>query len=215
MRGRRGPLPCCLIDRYVADAAGLDATVFHAVDTHVHADHVSGVRTVAERTGAEVVLPAGATDRGLAFDATLVGDGRSLTVGRTTLRALQAPGHTHEMTAFAVAGGTDERSAADTTGVDVLLAGDSLLLDSVARPDLEGGVDGAPELAALLHETLTERFAPLPDAVVVAPGHYDPVTTTAGSGVYVAAPGDLRESPPALSMDSEAFVGHVLSAMPP
>ena len=202
-------------DRYVADAAGLDATVSYAIDTHVHADHVSGVRTVAERTGAEVVLPAGAADRGLAFDATLVGDGRSLTVGRTALRALQAPGHTHEMTAFAVAGGTDEWSAADTTGVDVLLAGDSLLLDSVARPDLEGGVDGAPELAALLHETLTERFAPLPDAVVVAPGHYDPVTTTADSGVHAAALGDLRESLPALSMDSEAFVSHVLSAMPP
>ena len=201
--------------RYVADAADLDATVSHVLDTHVHADHVSGARTVAGRTDAEVVLPAGAADRDLAFDATLVGDGGTLTVGGTTLRALGAPGHTHEMTAFAVGGPGQNEDAVDTAGADVLLAGDSLFLRSVARPDLEGGVDGAPELAALLYETMTERFTALPDDVLVAPGHYDPATTTAESGVYAATLGELRESLPALSMDSDAFVNHVLSAMPP
>ncbi|WP_311172765.1 MBL fold metallo-hydrolase [Halobellus ordinarius] len=220
-------------ERYVADAADLGADVSYAIDTHVHADHVSGVREVAERTDAEVILPAGAADRGLAFDATLVGDGETLTVGGTTLRALGAPGHTHEMTAFAVGetvgcggvvdtagtGGDPDtaRSGGDTgiAGVDVLLAGDSLFLRSVARPDLEAGLDGAPELAALLHRTLTEQFGELADDVIVAPGHYDTTTTAAESGVYAATLGELRGSLDALSMESDAFVDHVLSAMPP
>ena len=197
-------------DRYVADAADLGASVDYAVDTHVHADHVSGVRAVAERTDAEVVLPAGAADRGCAFDATLVDDGEALAVGAATLRALHAPGHTHEMTAFTV--GEDDPGA---DAADVLLAGDSLFLRSVARPDLEAGVDGAPELAALLHRTLTERFAELPGDVVVAPGHHGAATAAAESGAYAATLGDLRGSVDALSMDADAFVEHVLSAMPP
>ena len=200
-------------DRYVADAADLGASVDYAVDTHVHADHVSGVRAVAERTDAEVVLPAGAADRGCAFDATLVDDGGALAVGATTLRALHAPGHTHEMTAFAVGGSL--RDGADAAAADVLLAGDSIFLRSVARPDLEDGVDGAPELAARLHRTLTERVADLPDDVVVAPGHQDATTTAGESGAYAATLGDLRGSVDALSMDADAFVEHVLSAMPP
>ena len=158
-----------------------------------------------------MVLPAGATDRDLAFDATLVSDGEALAVGDTTLRALGAPGHTHEMTAFAVGSTTGDGDDA----ADVLLAGDSLFLRSVARPDLEDGIDGASELAALLHRTLTERFAALPDDVLVAPGHYDASTTAAESGVYAATLGHLRGSLDALSMDSDAFVEHVLSAMPP
>ncbi|MBB6646074.1 MBL fold metallo-hydrolase [Halobellus ruber] len=202
-------------DRYAADAADLDATIAYAVDTHVHADHVSGVRAVADRTDAEVVLPAGAVDRGLEFDARLVDDGGALTVGGATLHALYAPGHTREMTAFAVGGSDPNGDGVGTAAADVLLAGDSLFLRSVARPDLEEGVEGAPELAALLHRTLTDRFAELPDDVRVAPGHYDATTTADESGAYAVTLGDLRGSLNAFSMDSDAFVDHVLSAMPP
>jgi glyoxylase-like metal-dependent hydrolase (beta-lactamase superfamily II) len=130
-----------------------------------------------------------------------------------TLRALHAPGHIHEMAAIAV--GAAARDDPDVGAADVLLAGDSLFLRSVARPDLEAGDDGAPELAALLHRTLTERFADLPDDVVVVPGHHDAVTVAAESGAYAAPLGDLRGSVDALSMDADAFVEHVLSAMPP
>ena len=197
-------------DRYVADAADFDAAVSYAIDTHVHADHVSGVRALGDRTDAEVILPAGAADRGLDFDATLLNDRETLGIGETSLTALQAPGHTREMTAFAVSG----REQGDVEA-DVLLTGDSLFLRSVARPDLEDGVDGAPRLAELLYETLIERFADLSDDTLVAPGHHDTATRAAESEAYTATLGELRTSVEALSMDADTFVDHVLSAMPP
>jgi glyoxylase-like metal-dependent hydrolase (beta-lactamase superfamily II)/rhodanese-related sulfurtransferase len=188
-------------ERYATDANALGARIRYAVDTHVHADHVSGVREVADLTGAAVALPAGARDRGLAFDARLVDDGDTLPVGDATLQAFSAPGHTHEMTAFRLA--------------DVLFSGDALFLDSVARPDLEEGDAGAPAAARRLYRTLTERFARLPDETVVAPAHYGDATPVADDGTYTASLGSLRARLAALSMDEEAFVAHVLGDVPP
>ncbi|WP_135820290.1 MBL fold metallo-hydrolase [Halostella litorea] len=188
-----------LADRYVADAAERGVEITYAVDTHVHADHVSGVRAVADETGAEPVLPEGATDRGLAFDATLVGDGDEVPVGDATLAAVHAPGHTSEMTAFRVD--------------DAVLAGDSLFLDAVARPDLEATAD--PEAAAAtLYETLHERLLALPDDALVAPGHYELDARPRTGDAYAATVGDLRESLPALAMDEAAFVDHVTGNLP-
>ncbi|WP_148416318.1 MBL fold metallo-hydrolase [Haloferax sp. KTX1] len=188
-------------DRYVADARERGAEVVAAVDTHVHADHVSGVRAVAERTGATAVLPAGATDRGLDFDARLVADGESIGVGDAELVAVHAPGHTTEMTAFRLG--------------DLLVAGDSLFLESVARPDLEDGDEGAPDAARRLHATLTERYGEFADNTLVAPAHRGPRAVPDDSGAYIARLGALRERLGALSMDEAAFVSFVCSDMPP
>jgi len=188
-------------DRYVADARERGAEVVAAVDTHVHADHVSGVRAVAERTDATPVLPAGAADRGLDFDARLVADGETIGVGGAELVAVHAPGHTTEMTAFRLG--------------DLLVAGDSLFLASVARPDLEDGDEGAPDAARRLHATLTERYGEFADDTLVAPAHYGPRTVPDETGAYVAELGMLRERLGALSMDEAAFVSFVCSDMPP
>ncbi|WP_049968459.1 MBL fold metallo-hydrolase [Haloferax prahovense] len=187
--------------RYVEDARECGAEVVAAVDTHVHADHVSGVSAVAERTGATVVLPAGATDRGLDFDARLVADGETISVGDAELVAVHAPGHTTEMTAFRLG--------------DLLFAGDSLLLESVARPDLEDGDEGAPAAARRLHATLTERYGEFADDTLVAPAHYGPRTVPDENGAYVAEIGTLRDRLGALSMDEATFVSFVCSDMPP
>ena len=188
-------------DRYVADARERGAEVVAAVDTHVHADHVSGVRAVAERTDATPVLPAGAADRGLDFDARLVADGETIGVGGAELVAVHAPGHTTEMTAFRLG--------------DLLVAGDSLFLASVARPDLEDGDEGAPDAARRLHATLTERYGEFADDTLVAPAHYGPRTAPDETAAYVAELGALRERLGALSMDEAAFVSFVCSDMPP
>jgi len=150
-------------DRYSADAADRDASITHAIDTHVHADHISGVRRLAAETGAEPILSERAVARGV-DDVTALAADETLRVGSATLEPRPLPGHTTGMTGFTVG--------------DVLLAGDSVFLDSVARPDLEAGADGARDLARDLHRTLTDRLAALPDETLVAPGHYSESTLT-------------------------------------
>ena len=188
-------------DRYVADAAELGAEISYAVDTHVHADHVSGVRDVARETGATIVLPRGADERGLAFDATLVGDGDTLGVGDAELTAVALPGHTTEMTGFRVG--------------DLLLAGDSVFLDSVARPDLEVGDDGAAEMARTLYGTLHERLFAFPAETRVVPGHVGDRTKPDDAGRYVATLAALRGRLDVLTLDGDAFVERILANMPP
>ncbi|MBX0286386.1 MBL fold metallo-hydrolase [Halomicroarcula sp. F28] len=187
-------------DRYVADAAAHDATLTYAVDTHIHADHVSGLRQLADH-GVEPVVPAPAVDRGVTFDVTALPADGSLSVGATTLDALPLPGHTTGMTGFRVG--------------DTLLSGDSIFLESVARPDLEAGDEGAPDLARTLYETLTERLAELPDETLVAPGHHSETTEPADDGTYTARLGELRDRLPALALDRERFVERLCGDIPP
>jgi glyoxylase-like metal-dependent hydrolase (beta-lactamase superfamily II) len=185
--------------RYVEDAEELGVTLTLAVDTHVHADHVSGVRTL-RTTGTDVVLPAGADGRGLAFEPDRrVDDGDALAVGDVHLDAVALPGHTSEMMGFRLG--------------DLLFAGDTLFLRSVARPDLEAGAAGAAELARELHETLTDRLGRFPDETRIAPAHFAD-SADARDGLYVDTLAALRESIPALSMDESAFVAHA-SDVPP
>ncbi|SEO81566.1 Glyoxylase, beta-lactamase superfamily II [Halogranum amylolyticum] len=188
-------------DRFVADARERGAELVAAVDTHVHADHVSGVRDVARETGCDVVLPSGSRDRGLAFDARLLDDGESVAVGDVELTALATPGHTTEATSLRLG--------------DLLFCGDTVFLDGVARPDLEVGEAGAEEMARTLYRTVHDRFFALPPTTRVAPGHFGDATTPDEHGAYVATLADLRERLAALSMDEDEFVEFSVSHMPP
>ncbi|MFT4880710.1 MAG: glyoxylase-like metal-dependent hydrolase (beta-lactamase superfamily II), partial [Salinirussus sp.] len=118
-------------------------------------------------------------------------------VGGTTVEAVALPGHTTETTGLVVGDG------------DTLLAGDSLFLDSVARPDLQEGVDPR-EQADQLYETLHDRLPAVGDDPLVAPGHRRP-ETEAVEGAYTARLSALRERVGALGLDREAFVERVLS----
>ena len=188
-------------DRYVTDANGRGATLTRAIDTHVHADHVSGLRALATEYDVEPVLPAPAIERGVTDDVTALDPGASLSVGSATLQSVPLPGHTTGMTGLLVG--------------DVLLAGDSVFLDSVARPDLEAGSDGATALARDLHRTLTERLAEIPDQTLVAPGHHSERTAPAEDGTYTARLATLRDRLAAFGMDRDAFVTWLRDDMPP
>ncbi|MFC7132167.1 MULTISPECIES: MBL fold metallo-hydrolase [Salinibaculum] len=187
-------------DRYVADAEERGAEVVAVVDTHVHADHVSGLRALSEATGARRVLPEAAVERGVTFDAETIADGDEIPVGGTAIQVRALPGHTTGMAGLVVGG--------------VLLSGDSLFLDSVARPDLQDGTD-IESLARDLYASLTERLADLPDGTVLAPGHYDDGDERAGDGSYTALLGDVRERVGVFGMDEQRFVDRVTGELPP
>ncbi|WP_458186047.1 MBL fold metallo-hydrolase [Haladaptatus sp. NG-WS-4] len=219
-------------DRYVEDAKERGTALRYAIDTHVHADHVSGIREVAEASGAEPVLPRGASERGLAFDATPVDDGDELSVGEAALTAIHAPGHTSETTLFRL--GT------------TLFSADTLFLDGIGRPDLEheasrvserasgegetpaespsgetpssdsrAGTDSAAALADDLYTTLHDRVLTLPDSTLVAPGHVHAETPRADEGTFTARLATVRESVPLLELDRERFVARVAGELPP
>ncbi|MFD1514212.1 MBL fold metallo-hydrolase [Halomarina rubra] len=190
-------------DRYREDAAALDTELVYALDTHVHADHVSGVRTLDE-AGVRGVVPAPAAERGITYDddTDTVEDGDVLAVGEAAVEVLHTPGHTSGMTSYLV-------------GDSLLATGDGLFTESVARPDLEEGEDGAREAARTLHETLQERILSLPEDTLVAPAHFSDAATAAEDGSYTATLGSLRERMDALSLEREAFVDIVLADMPP
>ena len=190
-------------DRYVEDAEHHGADLVYAFDTHVHADHVSGVRALDDE-GVRGVIPDAAVDRGVTYADELVTaeDGDEFAVGDATVEAVYTPGHTSGMTSYLVAG-------------SLLATGDGLFTESVARPDLEEGDDGAPDAARQLYESLQERVLALDDDVLVGGAHYSDAAEPAPDGTYTAPIGDLVAQMDALSMDEESFVELVLSDMPP
>jgi thiosulfate/3-mercaptopyruvate sulfurtransferase len=186
-------------DRYAADAQTEGASVEAVVDTHVHADHFSGLRRIAEAIDATAYLSETAADRGVTYAVETVSDGDRIRVGDATVEVLSTPGHTTGAVSLRVD--------------DLLLSGDSLFLDGAPRPDRQQGDEAAPDFARTLYDSLTERLAPLPDEVVVAPGHFPPGTEPADDGTYTARLGDLRERLSVFSESREVFVERVLDSM--
>jgi len=190
-------------DRYLADADEHDVDLRYAIDTHVHADHISGVRALDDE-GVEGVIPEAAVDRGVTYadDLTTAADGDTFEVGDATIETVFTPGHTTGMTSYLI----DD---------SLLATGDGLFIESVARPDLEEGDEGAPDAARLLYESLQERVLTLPDDTLIGGAHFSDAAVPADDGTYTAPIGDLREQMDALTMDEDDFVDLILSDMPP
>jgi glyoxylase-like metal-dependent hydrolase (beta-lactamase superfamily II)/rhodanese-related sulfurtransferase len=190
-------------DRYLADADELGVDLKYAFDTHVHADHISGLRDLGA-AGVEAVLPEAAVDRGVTYadEVTLTADGDTFEVGDATVETVFTPGHTTGMTSYLVDG-------------SLLATGDGLFIESVARPDLEDGDDGAPDAARMLYDSLQNRVLTLDDDVLVGGAHFSDAAEAAEDGTYTAPIGELKSRMDALSMDEADFVELVLSDMPP
>ncbi|MFB6142102.1 MAG: MBL fold metallo-hydrolase [Halorientalis sp.] len=189
-------------DEYVQDARILGADIAYAIDTHVHADHISGVRDLATKTDARAVLPAAAAERGVDYDLPYetVTDGDTLSVGETEIETISAPGHTTGMTAYRVG--------------SVVFTGDGLFTESVARPDLEDP-EAAKDAARTLYQSLQEQILTLPGDTVVAPAHFSDAASPTDGGTYTAVLGDLADRMDALAMDEDEFVEFIVADMPP
>jgi hydroxyacylglutathione hydrolase len=196
-----------LVEEYLREAEPTGASIVAVLETHVQADHVSGLPALVEATGATPYLPAGA---GVEFPHEELGDGDGVELGNTRVRALATPGHAPAHNAYVV---SDLRRGTDEPWL--VFTGDSLLVGDVGRPDLHAGGDPLP-LARRLHSSL-RRLLELPDGVSVYPSHYaGSVCGRALSGNPFSTIGFERRHNPALAVeDVEAFVRSLLADLPP
>jgi glyoxylase-like metal-dependent hydrolase (beta-lactamase superfamily II)/rhodanese-related sulfurtransferase len=184
----------------------LGARLVRVLDTHVHADHLSGGPLLAARAGVPYSVDAGAGFE-LRHPVRPLADGQELTLGSESeatvfIGVMATPGHT-------------PGSASYLVGRRYLLTGDTLFLASVGRPDLGGH---AREWGQALFRTLRERLAALPPDTVVLPAHYAGLGDIGPGGVVARSLGELRRLVPELRMTDEAtFVeamGRALTSPP-
>jgi hydroxyacylglutathione hydrolase len=197
-----------LVDEYIALAESQGIPIVAVFDTHVQADHVSGLPALVERTGATAYLPEGA---GVEFGHVPLGDGQLVELGNTVVRAVATPGHAPAHHAYLV---TDHVRGDDPWFV---LTGDSLLIGDAGRPDLHAGrKDSAEEMARALHRSLSDKLLALPDHIVLYPSHYSGSVCGRGlSANPVSSIGFERRNNPLLALGEDEFVAALLKDVPP
>jgi glyoxylase-like metal-dependent hydrolase (beta-lactamase superfamily II) len=195
------------VDGYLAAAAAIGASIVAVFETHVQADHVSGLPALVERVRATPYLPAGA---GVEFEHVALENGEAVELGNTVVTAIATPGHAPAHHAYAVA---DRRRGSEEPWL--VFSGDSLLIGDVGRPDLHVAGDARGQ-ARLLHASL-RRLLELPDHVVLNPSHYGGSVCGRGlSGNPVSSIGFERAHNPLLELtDPEAFADALLADVPP
>ena len=197
--------PARHIETYHELAAAVGARIERVLDTHLHADHLSGGPALGQRDHIPYhlhpydaihpmdMLPARIAYRPLEAEQTF-------RIGQAEVKVLHFPGHTLGMVAFLIEG-------------RYLLSGDSLFLESIARPDLGGRAEA---WAPLLYASLM-RMAGLPDETLVLPAHFSDIAAGDENGVYRATLGELKARNPGLlklAEGEEAFRDYVLASLP-
>lgn len=182
---------------FESEAAKRGWRIVGVLETHVHADHLSRARKLAESVDAPLHLPAGAD---VSFPHRALREGEVVPVGGTGLKALSTPGHTPESVSYRL-------------GDDVVFTGDTLFLDGVGRPDLDADDEEARRKARQLHGSL-QRLASLPDGITVLPAHTASPVPFDGK-IVGASLDEVRDRVPALSRPADAFVRGVLERIPP
>ena len=198
-----------LVDDYIALAEDQGIPIVAVFETHLQADHVSGLPALVARTGATAYLPDGA---GVRFDHHALGDGEMVKLGNTDIQAIATPGHAPAHHAYLV---TDHTRSDEPW---LVLTGDALLVGDAGRPDLHAHADDTADATArVLYRSLTKRLLTLPDHVLLYPAHYSGSVCGRGlSSNPTSTIGFERRHNPALRHDSEdAFVQALTRDMPP
>ena len=168
------------IDEYVRLAAQHGVQIRHVLDTHLHADHISGGEALAKATGAKYWIGEGEMQGVTNREFNALKDGLKLEFGSSTLEvlAIPTPGHTPGSTSFLV-------------NHTFLISGDTVFVNGLGRPDLGGK---AKEWAKMLYETVVTKLNQLSDDVIVLPAHYSDFREITAAGYVGAVLGDLRQS---------------------
>lgn len=179
--------PSMDIDRYRSIAAARGWRIASVIDTHLHADHVSGARALAEAAGAALYL---SPDDGFLFDHVPLVEGVQFALGDANVRVSRSPGH------------TEGSIVLDLDG-RALITGDTLFVDGVGRPDL---ADRAVEYASNLYATLQSSVLCRPDDTWVLPAHYGDRVSVVPCVPIAARLRDVRAEVPQLGWERTAFV---------
>lgn len=195
------------IDAYLELAHQHQVAITHVLETHVHADFVSGSRQLAAATGAAIYVSTAGEYR---FAVQTVDEGDIIELGAIRLQVLRTPGHTPEHICFLVSGG---KGASEPWG---LFSGDTLFAGDVGRPDLVG--EGTEELLARqLYRTLHERVLTLGDELQILPAHGQgsPCGGNIGARRSTTIGYERRHAPPLQARSEDEFVQAVLASLPP
>ena len=145
------------IKPYIKKARERNSKIKYVLETHFHADFVSGHVDLADKTGAEIIYGPNAKAE---FKFKTLNDGEILTLGKIKIKALHTPGHTLESTCYLLIDEQGEQKA--------LFSGDTLFIGDVGRPDLAVKTDLSKEdLAGLLFDSLRNKILPLNDNIIV------------------------------------------------
>lgn len=181
------------VDRIENLAASQNVRINRVFDTHLHADHISGGRELAEKSGAAYSLHPADAD-GARYPYIPVTDHQSFTFGASTINVIHSPGHTPGSTSFLL----NKR---------YLFTGDTIMKTGIGRPDLGGK---AREWAALLYDTLFRRFKGLDDEIIVLPSHAASVREQDAGGTIMTTMGRARKELDLYQIrDEAAFIQHI------
>jgi len=192
---------------FIEEAKKAEVTITHVIDTHIHADHYSGGRKLAEMTGAQYCLHE--SDQTLVkFPFQPLHDLDKIEVGNVVIQVLHTPGHTMDSICLLV---TDQRRGDEPWFV---ITGDTLFVGSIGRPDLAGQ---EAVMAAMLFDTLHNKLLTLPDTTEIYPGHQAGSACGAGiSGKPSSTIGFERRFNEGLSIaNKDEFVAYLISEIPP
>jgi len=190
---------------FEAQAQQQGVTISHVIETHVHADHYSGGRVLAERMGSKYCLHENAE---VAFPFEKLHDGDVIEAGNVFVKVLHTPGHTMDSITLAV---SDNRRSVEPW---FLITGDTLFVGSIGRPDLAGREKA---MAAMLFDSLHNKILNFPDMVEIYPAHQAGSVCGAGiSGKPVSTLGFEKRFNPMLSVnDKDKFVEMLTETIPP
>lgn len=198
-----------LVDEYIALTEAQGAAIVAVIETHVQADHVSGLPALVARTDATAYLPQ---DAGVDFGHHALADREVVRLGNTELEAIATPGHALAHHAYLV---TDHTRGEEPW---LVLTGDTLLVGDAGRPDLHAhGEHPVQEMARELYRSLTQRLLTLPDHLALYPAHYSGSVCGRGlSANPISTIGFERRHNTALQFASEdEFVAALTRDMPP
>jgi glyoxylase-like metal-dependent hydrolase (beta-lactamase superfamily II) len=197
-------------DWFIAEAAKQNVRITHIIDTHVHTDHYSGGRALAQRSGGLYSLHEANTGR-VRFPFEPLKDGQRIEVGNVCIDVLHTPGHTPDSICLLV---TDKRRMGKQAPEPwFVVTGDTLLVGAVGRPDLAGK---GTEMAGKIHDSLHDKLLTLPNEIEIYAGHVAGSVCGVGiSGKPGSTIGFEKRWNPILSLDRAAFVAALTAEIPP